>query len=133
MAECERRAAERGLPPMSWPPDWPIGSYTLEPVRALQAAKADGRERELARALYARNFVTGEGLKDSAVVRSCWAEAGLDAARYDDELDAAKEPLRVATEAAIAEGVYGVPTVTVGGEHLWGDDRLEDAARLAPR
>ena len=30
---------------------------------------------------------------------------------------------------AIAEGVFGVPTVTVAGEHFWGDDRLEEAAR----
>jgi 2-hydroxychromene-2-carboxylate isomerase len=128
VAECERRAAERGLPPMAWPPDWPIGSYTLEPLRALTAAKAHGRERELARELYRRNFVTGEGLKDTAVVRSCWSDAGLDPARYDDELEAAKQPLREVTEAAIAEGVHGVPTITVGGEHFWGDDRLADAA-----
>ena len=132
-AECEARAARRGLPPMTWPPDWPVGSYTLEGPRAIQAAVAHGRERELARALFRRNFVTGEGLQDTAVVRSCWSEAGLDPATYDADLAAAKDPLREATDVAIADGVVGVPTVTVASEHFWGDDRLEDAATAVRR
>ena len=39
-----------------------------------------------------------------------------------------KRALRDATDAAYAAGVFGVPTVAVGGEVFWGDDRLEDAA-----
>ncbi len=39
-----------------------------------------------------------------------------------------KFALRAATEAAGARGVFGVPTVAVGEELFWGDDRLEDAA-----
>ena len=31
----------------------------------------------------------------------------------------------------IARGVIGVPTVEVGGQVFWGDDRLEDAAGAA--
>ena len=132
-AECERRAAARGLPAMAWPPGWPIHSYTLEPLRAITAAIEHGRDRELARAAFRRNFVTGEGLQDTAVVRACWEEAGLDPAAYDGAIETAKEPLRAATEAAIAEGVHGVPTVTVDGRHFWGDDRLEEAAGLLAR
>ena len=128
-AECAARAAARGLPPFAWPEGWPVGSYTLEPLRAITAAAAHGREREVARAAFRRNFVTGEGLRAPGAVEACWLEAGLDAATFEEELERAKEPLREATEAAIADGVYGVPTVTVGGEHFWGDDRLEEAAR----
>ena len=131
IALCERRAAERGLPPITWPEGWPVGSYTLEPLRAIAAAARHGRARELARAAFARNFVTGEGLTGEGAVRACWEEAGLDPAAYEAELAAAKAPLVEATEAAIAAGVHGVPTVTVGGEHFWGDDRLEDAAARA--
>lgn len=132
IAEVERRAAERGLPPVTWPEGWPVAGYTLEPLRAIQAAAAFGREREVARACFARNFVTGEGLTAAGVVRDCWVQAGLDAAGYDEAVAAAKEPLRQATEAAIDAGVHGVPTVTVGGRHFWGDDRLEEAAAAAP-
>jgi 2-hydroxychromene-2-carboxylate isomerase len=133
IAEIGRRAAERGLPPPAWPPGWPVESYTLEPLRALVAADAHDRQRELARALFARNFVTGEGLRSGGAVRACWAEAGLDPEAYDAALTAAKAPLQAATEAAIAAGVPGVPTVTIGGRHFWGDDALEDAAAALSR
>lgn len=42
-----------------------------------------------------------------------------------------KDALRAATDAAIATGVHGVPTLVVNGELFWGDDRLEDAAAAA--
>jgi len=35
---------------------------------------------------------------------------------------------RDATDAAYELGVIGVPTIAVGDELFWGDDRLEDAA-----
>jgi 2-hydroxychromene-2-carboxylate isomerase len=41
---------------------------------------------------------------------------------------AIRAALREATEAAHAQGVFGVPTLDVAGELFWGDDRLEDAA-----
>lgn len=129
VAECEARAAARGLPPLRWPPGWPVHSYTLEPLRAIAAAVAHSRERQLAFAAFRRNFVTGEGLKSPGAVAACWAEAGLDPAAYDTEIEAAKATLSDATERAIAEGVPGVPTVTVAGTHYWGDDRLAEAAR----
>ena len=44
---------------------------------------------------------------------------------------AVKIALREATEAAHARGLFGVPTVAVGDELFWGDDRLEDAAAYA--
>ena len=39
-----------------------------------------------------------------------------------------KDDLRADTEAVVAAGVFGVPTVVIGQERFWGDDRLEDAA-----
>ncbi|MBA3306072.1 MAG: DsbA family protein, partial [Thermoleophilaceae bacterium] len=44
------------------------------------------------------------------------------------ESKATKERLRAATADAYERGVRGVPTVAVGGELFWGDDRLEEAA-----
>ncbi len=131
VAECEARAAARGLAPLSWPPGWPVDSYALEPLRAITAAVAYQRERELTLALFHRNFVTGEGLRSTNVVRICWVEAGLDPIAYDADLESAKPALIEATSRAIADGVPGVPTVTVAGAHFWGDDRLADAAAAA--
>jgi 2-hydroxychromene-2-carboxylate isomerase len=44
------------------------------------------------------------------------------------ESSSIKQRLRQATQEAIARGVTGVPTVAVGGQLFWGDDRLEEAA-----
>ena len=41
---------------------------------------------------------------------------------------AIKDELRANTDRALADGVFGVPTVVAGGEVFWGDDRLEAAA-----
>lgn len=131
VAECEARTAARGLPPLRWPPGFPVGSYSLEPLRAIAAAIAHEREQALARVLFQRNFVAGEGLRTAGAVRECWVEVGLDSASYDTEIAAAKPVLAAETDRAITEGVYGVPTVTVGDTHFWGDDQLEAAAHAA--
>ena len=56
-------------------------------------------------------------------------EAGLD----PDEVaagiqrDDIKERLKANTAEALARGVTGIPTVAIGDELFWGDDRLDDA------
>lgn len=125
--EIERRAAERGLPPVAWPAGWPQGSYTIEPLRVALVAAEHGLLREYSLAAYARNFVAGTGLLGDAPLEVA-EEIGLDRAAVEEGLPAAKQRLKAATDQAIADGVFGVPTVTVGGEHFWGDDRLEAAA-----
>ncbi|MFL5843812.1 MAG: 2-hydroxychromene-2-carboxylate isomerase [Solirubrobacteraceae bacterium] len=127
-AECERRAAERGLPALVWPPEWPKGSYTLDPMRAALYAEEQGLLREYTDAAFARNFVAGSGLTGNAPYEVA-AEIGLDPdATRAAVAGPARARLKEVTEAAIAAGVPGVPTVTIGGEHFWGDDRLEAAA-----
>jgi 2-hydroxychromene-2-carboxylate isomerase len=49
------------------------------------------------------------------------------------ELRSTKHRLREATREAYERGVRGVPTVAIGGELFWGDDRLEDAAAAVER
>ena len=46
---------------------------------------------------------------------------------------AAKQMLRQATDAALARGVFGVPTLEVDGRLFWGLDALADAGRLPAR
>jgi 2-hydroxychromene-2-carboxylate isomerase len=133
MAEIERRAAERGLPPVRWPEGWPVDTYSLAPLRALEFADERGRQRELARALYGLIFGEGASLAEVDNVLRAAAEAGLDPeevrAALDD--DGVKDRLREHTDEAMALGVIGVPTVVVDGTVFWGDDHLEDAAAAA--
>lgn len=133
VAECERRAIEYGLPAMRWPPGWPVESYSLLPLRAALAADEQGKLREFSHAAYARNFVEGTGLKQPEDVAAAAQAAGLDGeailARAGSE--EIKHRLQESTEAAIALGVHGVPTVELGDELFWGDDQLPAAAAAA--
>jgi 2-hydroxychromene-2-carboxylate isomerase len=128
MAEIERRAAAYGLPPVRWPDPWP--GRMLLAVRAAVVAKHLGRGVEFALAAFREAFAAGVDLSGAERVRAAAASAGLDPARLVTLAVSppVKNELRAATEAAAARGVVGVPTVAVGGELYWGDDRLEEAA-----
>lgn len=127
-AECERRAREYGLPALAWPPGWPKESYVLDPLRAALFAEEQGALKEYSMAAFARNFVAGTGLQGDAPFEVA-EEVGLDPdATRAAVAGPARARLKEVTEAAITAGVPGVPTVTVGGEHFWGDDQLEAAA-----
>ncbi len=54
--------------------------------------------------------------------------AELQAALEDPDV---KAQLRATTDGAHEQGVIGVPTVVIGEQLFWGDDRLEEAARAA--
>ena len=58
--------------------------------------------------------------------------SGLDGAALVDAAgrDGAKARLKSDTERAIADGVFGVPTVLVDGELFWGADRLDHIDRF---
>ena len=128
--EVERRASAYGLGPVRWPEPWP--GNTLLAMRAAVAADALGAGREFLLAALRAGFAEGRDLSLSTEVADVASTAGIEgeallAAASTPEVKAA---LRTRTDAAIAAGVRGVPTVLVAGQALWGDDRLEEAAAL---
>jgi 2-hydroxychromene-2-carboxylate isomerase len=128
MAEIERRARSYGLPPMRWPDPWP--SNYLVAMRAVTHAFALGQGREFVREAFRSAFQRGADLSIPAHVWDAAAEIGLERgdverATQDPQV---KQALRAATDEAYERGVFGVPTVAIGDELFWGDDRLEDAA-----
>ena len=133
MAECERRAAERGLPAIRWPEGWPAETWSFTPLRAAIVADDHGRQREFALECYRLMFAEGRSLDDVETVVEAAVAAGLDAdaVRAGIADPAVKDRLRSYTEEAIELGAVGVPTVAVGEELFWGDDRLEEAAAAA--
>jgi 2-hydroxychromene-2-carboxylate isomerase len=131
MLEVQSRAATYGLPPVRWPRRWP-GDY-LTAMRIATWAQREGAAREYARAAGRRAFVLGRDLSRLEEAAAAAGDAGLDPA---EAVLAAGEPaikaaLRAATDEAHRRGVHGVPTLSLGGELLWGDDRLEEAVVLA--
>jgi 2-hydroxychromene-2-carboxylate isomerase len=128
IAEVERRARDYGLPPVRWPDPWPT-NY-LYAMRAATYAFHVGRGREFTIEAFRHAFARGGDLAIAENVLQAAERAGLDPGAMDEATSdpEIKLALRAATDAAHALGVFGVPTVAVGGELFWGDDRLLDAA-----
>jgi 2-hydroxychromene-2-carboxylate isomerase len=124
------RAAERGLPEVRYPEGWPTETYSLKPLRAALLASDEEQLRAVSRELYRTMFAEGRHLADTDAVLDAAERAGMDRelVREGIELDETKRRLRQQTDEALARGVTGIPTVAVGEELFWGDDRLEDAA-----
>jgi 2-hydroxychromene-2-carboxylate isomerase len=131
MAECERRASAYGLPPIRWPDPWP-GDY-LYAMRVATYAKEIGRAVAFSLAAFRQAFVAGRDLSDpdNVLVAAAAAEMHPRAVIAAVERRAVKEALRSATDRAAEAGVRGVPSLIVGGEVLWGDDRLDEAVEAA--
>jgi 2-hydroxychromene-2-carboxylate isomerase len=126
--EVERRASAYGLGPVRWPEPWP-GNY-LVAMRCAVAADERGAGRAFLLAALRAGFVDGRDLSDPAAVADAASTAGLEgeALLAAASAPAVKAALKDRTEAAIKRGVRGVPTVLVGDQAFWGDDRLADAA-----
>ena len=133
LEEIQRRAAERGLPEVRYPPGWPVKSYSLTPIRAATYAKEAGRVVSFSLATFRQHFAAGRDLSevDNVLVAAAACELHPKAVLKGIETKSVKEALKRATEQAIERGVTGVPTVAVADELFWGDDRLEEALEAA--
>lgn len=118
-----RKAALLGLPLR------PPAFHPFNPLLALRVSSlplADSPRRALIDGLFQAVWVRGLHVSEPAVVAEVADACGLDGA---DLVAQAQEPgakarLRSQTEGAIAEGVFGVPTMIAGGELFWGHDDL---------
>ena len=131
MAEVERRAAAYGLPPLTWPEPWP-GNMLLA-MRAATFAKQTGRTVSFALAAFRQAFAAGRDLSepDNVLIAAAACELHPRALLKAVETEGVKNGLREATERAAELGVVGVPSLRVGGDVFWGDDKLEEAVSAA--
>lgn len=132
IADCEARARGYGLGPIVWPERWP--TLDLKIARALTYAAGEDATRQLALSAMRLAFQEGCDLDELSTIAEAARRAGLDpdttlAALQDEGI---KQATRAATDDAFALGVRGVPTVLVGADVFWGDDRLEEAAAALP-
>ena len=131
IAEIERRAAAQGLPPLVWPDPWP--GEMLTAMRAATFAKQTGRTIAFSLAAFRQQFAAGKDLTDpdNVMIAAAACELHPRALANAIRTRAVKDALREATDAAAVAGVFGVPSVRVGEQVFWGDDRLEDAVEAA--
>jgi 2-hydroxychromene-2-carboxylate isomerase len=105
----------------------PPAFIPFNPLLALRVSilpLAAQRRRTLIDALFEAVWVRGLHVSETAVVESVANEVGLPGAALVAQAQSAeiKEQLRAQTDAAIARGVFGVPSMIVGDELFWGYD-----------
>jgi 2-hydroxychromene-2-carboxylate isomerase len=102
-------------------------SDTSLALRGALVAKDEGRFAEYHHPMYRARWEDPRDLSNSEVVHQFLASAGLDAdaALARAESEEFKSRLKRDTAAAIERGVFGVPTIFVGDEMFWGNDRFE--------
>ena len=124
MRDVLRIAAQLGVP-VKGPPTHPFN-----PLRALRMCIAldDAHaRRRFGLALMDAAWEHGHDLTDDAVLVGIARDCALDGAALlarAGEADV-KQRLLDATSAAVAAGIFGVPTYRIDGEIFWGTDRID--------
>jgi 2-hydroxychromene-2-carboxylate isomerase len=124
----ERLAARRGLQEIRWPDPFP--SDTAFAMRVATYAGQMGRAVAFSLAAFRQAFAGGRdlGVPDNVLIAAAACELHPNAVLKAIERQSTKDRLRAATDEAYDRGVRGVPSVVIGDEVFWGDDRLEEAA-----
>lgn len=128
--DMERQAAKYGLP---WRRPSVFPRPSVLPMRVATLAVESPWIGQFCRRVMLQNWVEDRDIDDAAPVLE--ALGGL-VADPDAVLQAAlgagnRLRLRANTGSAAARGIFGAPTLFVGDEMFWGNDRLEDAIALA--
>ena len=103
--------------------------HPFNPLLSLRVSSLPLQSEEkfkLIDALFGAVWIRALHVAEPTVVEQLAAEAGLDGAALIAQASQSecKAQLRKQTDQAIAEGVFGVPTMAVGTELFWGYDDL---------
>ena len=130
MLEMDRFIAKHGLTQYRLHPQFPFNSITLQ--RMLYAACEDGRGLQLAEALLRAIWEDGLDIGDPEAIGKVVTAAGCDAADLfaRAQSDAVKQGLAANTDAVVARGAFGIPTMWVGDEMFFGKERLGQIEEL---
>jgi 2-hydroxychromene-2-carboxylate isomerase len=123
----QARFARRYGVPLVMNPYFPVN--TLQLMRALTGVQMHQPERfqDLLKALFTAMWIDAQNLNDPQMIGRMLVKAGF----VVDEIVAlsnqpdVKAQLRATTDEAIARGVFGAPSMFVGDELFFGQDRLD--------
>ncbi|MBW3550186.1 MAG: 2-hydroxychromene-2-carboxylate isomerase [Proteobacteria bacterium] len=100
-------------------------AHPFNPLPALRACIAAGSTAQAVDAIFAWIWSEGRAADTAEALAPLLDTLGIEAAALS--ADATKAALRANTEAAIAAGVYGVPSLAIGEQLFWGNDAHEFA------
>ncbi len=98
-------------------------------LKASLVARDAGRFMQFHSKAFHARWLNGLDVSQPQVIAKLLEDAGVDAGPgLSDAMSSALDRrLSEVTEAAIAEGIFGVPTLVVGDRILWGNDHFEVA------
>lgn len=126
---CEAEDIPLKLPPVRFPQNG------LKAARIAMVGEAQGWIGAFTRAVYTANFAEQRDIADDTTLALILSklgvnpEATVEAANTQEN----KDRLKAQTEEAVARGLFGAPSFTVGDELFWGNDRLEQAVAWAAK
>ncbi len=121
------RFAKRYGVPMRFNPHFPINTLALMRGAVGVQQHDPARFDDLVTAVFRAMWVDGRNMADAATVGEVLAQAGFDpqailALTGDATV---KDALKANTEDAVRRGVFGAPTMFVGPQMFFGQDRLD--------
>jgi 2-hydroxychromene-2-carboxylate isomerase len=124
MLEMRRFIARHGLSAFAMNPHFPVNTLAL--MRGLVAAQSLGVEAAYVDVGLKAMWEQGLKMDDPEVFAGALTAGGLDAEAIValSATPEVKARLAANTDAAVARGVFGIPTFFVGGEMWFGKDRL---------
>jgi 2-hydroxychromene-2-carboxylate isomerase len=124
--EVKRFIRKHGLTRFKMNPNFPVN--TVQIMRGAVAAEMDGQLAQYVEAVFVAMWETGKKMDDPEVIRAELDAAGLDGARTLARIQEqdVKDRLLKNTEATVARGTFGTPTIYVGEEIFFGKDKLRD-------
>ncbi|MBL8378417.1 MAG: 2-hydroxychromene-2-carboxylate isomerase [Burkholderiales bacterium] len=133
-ADLARWAARYGVP-LKMPAGFPINTLALMRGSVGMQMREPARFGAYVDAVYSAMFGRGENMGDFEIVGRVLGAAGFDAAAFmaltaDPEV---KQGLIANTDEAVARGAFGAPTMFVGDEMHFGQDRLDFVASALAR
>ena len=109
--------AEASGAPLRFPP-----AHPFNPLAALRLCIAAGTTWESVETIYRHIWCDGRAGTTAAELADVGRALGIVDVEAATQTDAVKTTLRENTDAAIADGVFGVPTLRVRNEMFWGND-----------
>ena len=134
MGDLARWAGRHGVP-LRMPDPFPINTLTLMRGAVGMQLRQPARFAAYLDAVYTAVFGQGLAMGDPAVVRGVLERAGFDATAFEALVadPDVKQALIANTDEAVARGAFGAPTMFVGDEMHFGQDRLEFVAAALTR
>ena len=130
MADLARFAARYGVP-LNFPASFPLNTLPLmRGAVGMQMRQPADFERYV-KAVYEAIFGRGLAMGEPAVIAGALTAAGFDATAFEAMIadPAVKQGLIANTEEAVARGAFGAPTMFVGKQMHFGQDRLDFVAQ----